>query len=213
MTHHPQISSYAIDFGTSNTVVAHWNPITQTQETLKLPGFSTEYMEMPPLIPSLVYVEDALSSQGVALQNHLYHNYGIRYWNWPRQRHDWQLLIGSGQPYPMEESVEIVLGATSEDQAQLELILGEMGSNLTQTAVYFEGDQLITQVLPTDQVPVKVLNTRHQVIPLNSPGVPGKDRIRLLFWVDGDRILRMTVEDKRSKWIILLENEPLIQIR
>ncbi len=49
----------AIDFGTSNTVIARWNPITQQPETLALPGLSTQIGQNPPLIPSLVYVEDA----------------------------------------------------------------------------------------------------------------------------------------------------------
>jgi molecular chaperone DnaK (HSP70) len=51
--------SIAIDFGTSNTVVARWNPVTQQAETLTLPGLSLQQSLNPPLIPSLVYVEDA----------------------------------------------------------------------------------------------------------------------------------------------------------
>ncbi|MBD2099714.1 Hsp70 family protein [Leptolyngbya sp. FACHB-261] len=51
--------SYAIDFGTSNTVVARWNAATREPETLKLPGLSVTQANNPPLIPSLVYVEDA----------------------------------------------------------------------------------------------------------------------------------------------------------
>jgi molecular chaperone DnaK (HSP70) len=53
----------AIDFGTSNTVVARWNPVTQQPETLKLPGLSVQQGQNPPLIPSLVYVEDAQKEQ------------------------------------------------------------------------------------------------------------------------------------------------------
>jgi molecular chaperone DnaK (HSP70) len=49
----------AIDFGTSNTVIGRWNAATQTAETLALPGLSTIGGMNPPLIPSLVYVEDA----------------------------------------------------------------------------------------------------------------------------------------------------------
>ncbi|HEY9813838.1 MAG TPA: Hsp70 family protein, partial [Candidatus Sericytochromatia bacterium] len=49
----------AIDFGTSNTVITRWNPVTQQPETLSLPGLSTISGQNPPLIPSLVYVEDA----------------------------------------------------------------------------------------------------------------------------------------------------------
>ena len=48
---------YAIDFGTSNTVVTRWNPDTQTAETLALPDLSDQQKGNPPLIPSLLYVE------------------------------------------------------------------------------------------------------------------------------------------------------------
>jgi len=49
----------AIDFGTSNTVVARWNSVTQQPETLSLPNLSGRQGLNPPLIPSLVYVENA----------------------------------------------------------------------------------------------------------------------------------------------------------
>ncbi len=52
----------AIDFGTSNTVITRWNAATEQPETLNLPGLSQQLGDNPPLIPSLVYVEDA--SQG-----------------------------------------------------------------------------------------------------------------------------------------------------
>jgi len=49
----------AIDFGTSNTVVARWNPINQRAETISIDGLSIRQIPNPPIIPSLVYVEDA----------------------------------------------------------------------------------------------------------------------------------------------------------
>lgn len=53
----------AIDFGTSNTVIARWNPATQQPETLTIPNLSLQQALNPPLIPSLVYVEDAVKPQ------------------------------------------------------------------------------------------------------------------------------------------------------
>jgi molecular chaperone DnaK (HSP70) len=50
----------AIDFGTSNTVVAAWNEATRQTETLRLPPFSGAPTEgAPSTIPTLLYVEDA----------------------------------------------------------------------------------------------------------------------------------------------------------
>jgi molecular chaperone DnaK (HSP70) len=55
--------AYAIDFGTSNTVVTRWNPVTNQPETLMLAGVSLKQASNPPLIPSLLYVEDAAQGQ------------------------------------------------------------------------------------------------------------------------------------------------------
>ena len=52
-------SSYAIDFGTSNTVVTRWNRLTNTPETVSFPNWSLTLGSNPPLIPSLLYVNNA----------------------------------------------------------------------------------------------------------------------------------------------------------
>jgi molecular chaperone DnaK (HSP70) len=58
----------AIDFGTSNTVVARWNAVSQSPETLALPGLSLNLGQDPPLVPSLVYVEQSQTAAIVAGQ-------------------------------------------------------------------------------------------------------------------------------------------------
>ncbi|MEK0188994.1 Hsp70 family protein, partial [Microcoleus anatoxicus] len=55
-------------------------------------------------------------SQGIQIKDFLYHSYGIRYWNRRENCHSWHNLIKSGQSYPMSEPVELVLGASVENQ-------------------------------------------------------------------------------------------------
>jgi molecular chaperone DnaK (HSP70) len=55
--------SYAIDFGTSNTVVTRWNPATEKPEVISLNGVSRRVAQNPDLVPSLVYVEQAAQGQ------------------------------------------------------------------------------------------------------------------------------------------------------
>jgi len=38
------------------------------------------------------------------------------------------ILIKAGQPYPMSEPVELVLGASVENQPSIELVIGELGA-------------------------------------------------------------------------------------
>jgi molecular chaperone DnaK (HSP70) len=60
--------TYAIDFGTSNTVVARWNAATGKAETLTIPTLSQKIAQNPPLIPSLLYVENGATGKTVVGQ-------------------------------------------------------------------------------------------------------------------------------------------------
>jgi molecular chaperone DnaK (HSP70) len=50
---------FAIDFGTTNTVIARWNETTGTAEVVSIPGICTDGSDgRPQLVPSLLYVND-----------------------------------------------------------------------------------------------------------------------------------------------------------
>ena len=59
---------YAIDFGTSNTVITRWNGATNRAETVKLSELSQQIADNPPLIPSLLYIKSANPLQVIAGQ-------------------------------------------------------------------------------------------------------------------------------------------------
>jgi len=136
-------------------------------------------------------------AQGIEIKDFLYHRYGIRYWNHRVKGHDWHPIIQAGQPYPMAEPVMFTFGASVENQPGIEVVLGELGAETSTTEVYFDGDRLITRSLSTGQSAVQPLNDKDgaRVIKLDPLGNPGVDRIQVFFRVDGDRFLRMTVED------------------
>jgi molecular chaperone DnaK (HSP70) len=153
-------------------------------------------------------------TQGVEVKDFLYHSYGIRYWDRRQNRHNWHPLIKAGQPYPMSDPVELVLGASIENQPSIELILGELGAEIGGTEVYFDGDRLITRNLASSQTQVQPLNDRdgaRTIAQLMPPGYPGSDRIKVFFQVDAERFLKMTVEDLLTNQT-LLENQPVVQL-
>ena len=136
-------------------------------------------------------------SQRIEVQDFLHHSYGIRYWNHRTNRHDWHPIIKTGQPYPMEQPVELVLGASTPNQSNIELIIGELSTDST-TEVYFDGDRLVTRTVSTQDSLVQPLNDREgarTIAQLDPLGNPGSDRLKLLFNIDRDRYLRITVED------------------
>ncbi len=137
-------------------------------------------------------------SQGIEIKDFLYHSYGIRYWNRTTNSHDWHPIIKTGQPYPMEQPVELLLGASVTNQLSIELIIGELAESNTKTEVYFDGDRLITKTVDAENTNVQPLNDRdgaRTIAQLNPLGNPGSDRLKLLFSVDEQRYLRLTVED------------------
>ncbi|MBD0363159.1 MAG: Hsp70 family protein [Coleofasciculus sp. C3-bin4] len=146
-------------------------------------------------------------SQGIEIQDFLYHSYGIRYWDRRNNCHNWHSIIKAGQAYPMSDPIELFLGASVENQPSIELIVGELGAQTGATEVYFDGDRLITRQLSGGQTAVQPLNDREgarNIAQLTPLGNPGRDRIKIQFWVDAQRSLRITVED-------LLTNQTLLQ--
>jgi len=135
---------------------------------------------------------------GLEVEDFLYHSYGIRYWDRRNNGHGWHPIIPQGQPYPMAQPVELTLGASVDQQPSIELIIGELGEAATQTEVFFENGRLVTRQLSDANRTVQPLNDRdggRTIAQLNPPGFPGSDRVRVLFSVDRDRMLRITVED------------------
>lgn len=152
-------------------------------------------------------------NQGIELQDFLYHSYGIRYWDRRHNRHNWHPIIKAGQAYPMSEPVELVLGASVENQPSIELIVGELGTEAGSVEVYFDGDRLMTRQQDR-QTQIQPLNDRdgaRTIAQLTPLGYPGSDRIKLLFQVDRQRCLRLTVEDLLTNQT-LLENQVVAEL-
>jgi molecular chaperone DnaK (HSP70) len=152
--------------------------------------------------------------QGIEIKDFLYHSYGIRYWNRRNQRHDWHPIINQGQPYPMPEAAELVLGASVENQPSIELIIGELGEASSSTEVFFDGDRLVTRAVSGGQAQVQPLNDKEgarSIAQLNPPGFPGSDRVKVQFQVDAQRFLRITVEDLLTSET-LLDNQIVVRL-
>lgn len=154
----------------------------------------------------------ALQLQQVQLTDFLYHGYGVRFWDRRNNCHGWHPIIPPGQPYPMTQPVELVLGASSEKQPSIELIIGELGREQGGTEVYFEGNRLVTRQTKTGQSVAQPLNDQApKIANLIPPGMPGEDRVRVSFTVDQDRLLRVTVEDILTEEV-LSTNQAVVEL-
>ncbi|MDB9305797.1 Hsp70 family protein [Nodularia spumigena] len=201
--------------------VADINAVLLVGGTVQLPAVQTwvkKYFQPEKIRcerPFEAIAQGALQlAQGMEIKDFLYHSYGVRYWDRRNQRHNWHSIIKTGQAYPMSESVELVLGASLENQPSIELIIGELGSQTASTEVYFDGDRLITRRMEEGGTSVKPLNDQagaRTIAQLTPPGFPGSDRIKILFQVDEQRFLRITVEDLLTN-DTLLENQLVAQL-
>ncbi|AFY68912.1 heat shock protein HSP70 [Thalassoporum mexicanum PCC 7367] len=147
------------------------------------------------------------------LKDFLYHSYGVRYWDKRHKRHGWQPIVQAGQTYPLEKPIELVLGASRPEQPSIELVIGELGE--TDVEVYFEGDRLVTRNLSESKQAVQPLNDRdagsRSIANLEPPGNPGSDRIKVLFQVDEQRTLKITVEDLLTN-DLLVDEQAVVQL-
>ncbi|MBE9199313.1 MULTISPECIES: Hsp70 family protein [unclassified Nodularia (in: cyanobacteria)] len=201
--------------------VADINAVLLVGGTVQLPAVQTwvkQYFQPEKIRcerPFEAIAQGALQlAQGMEIKDFLYHSYGVRYWDRRNQRHNWHSIIKTGQAYPMSEPVELVLGASLENQPSIELIMGELGTDTASTEVYFDGDRLITRRRETGTTTVKPLNDQagaRTIAQLTPPGFPGSDRIKILFQVDEQRFLRITVEDLLTN-DTLLENQLVAQL-
>lgn len=197
------------------------NAVLLVGGTVQLPAVQTwvrQYFEPEKIRyerPFEAIAQGALQlSQGVEIKDFLYHSYGVRYWDRRNQRHSWHPIIKDGQAYPMSQPVELVLGASLENQPSIELIIGELGAETGGTEVYFDGDRLITRRLDSGVTSVKPLNDKEgarTIAQLTPPGFPGSDRIKIQFQVDEQRFLRISVEDLFTNET-LLENQLVAQL-
>ncbi|WP_017306636.1 Hsp70 family protein [Spirulina subsalsa] len=153
-------------------------------------------------------------AQGFQLKDFLYHSYGVRYWNRRNKCHSWHPIIKAGQGYPTNQPIELLLGASVENQPSIELIIGELGAQNSSTEVYFDGDRLITRTVSSGETAVQPLNDREggrTIAQLSPLGNPGSDRIKVQFRVDEQCSLRITVEDLLTQET-LLEDRPVVQL-
>ena len=159
-------------------------------------------------------------SQGMDIQDYLFHSYAIRHWDRAIQKWKFQPLFQRGQTYPTRRPVELLLRASQPDQAEIALIIGELESRPNGAAeVIFDGDRLVMQF---DQKAKEIfqplqLNASGEGVPqaiahLDPLGQTDQDRLKVLFQVSENRQLLVTAIDLLTNQE-LLSNYPVAKLR
>jgi molecular chaperone DnaK (HSP70) len=142
-------------------------------------------------------------SQGVCLQDYLFHSYAIRYWDRSAEQWKYQQLFRRGQVYPTRRPVELLLRATQPNQSEISLIIGELESRPIGAAeISFDGDRIVMQFGQKAKDTFQPLQSdangegMPQAIAVLDPlGQPDCDRLKVLFSISDKRELLVTAID------------------
>lgn len=153
---------------------------------------------------------------GMGLDDFLCHAYGVRHLSPVTGRHEWEEIIPAGTRYPLEEPPMLILTASRDGQEALELVIGEVEESAGSVAEVMFGGRAILMVdgaIELRQViPLNDEDGSRTVAQLDPPGKAGEDRVEVLFDVDANRTLRVTVTDLLTHRV-LLENAPVVELR
>ncbi|MFM7888988.1 MAG: Hsp70 family protein [Pseudanabaena sp.] len=144
-----------------------------------------------------------LLSQGMSVQDYLFHSYAIRHWDRTTEQWKYQPLFRRGQVYPTRRPVELVLRATQPNQSEIALTIGELESRAKGAAeISFDGDRIVMQFHQKEKENFQPLHADidgqgiPQLIALLDPlGQPDSDRLKVLFSISEKRELLVTVID------------------
>jgi len=142
-------------------------------------------------------------SQGVSVQDYLFHSYAIRYWDRTREQWKYQPIFQRGQVYPTRRPVELLLRASQIDQTEIALTIGELESRPTGAAeVSFDGDRIVMQFGQKAKETFQPLQSDHNgegipqaIARLDPLGQPDSDRLKVLFSISANRELLVTAID------------------
>ncbi len=142
-------------------------------------------------------------SQGVSVQDYLFHSYAIRYWDGTVEQWKYQPLFRRGQVYPTRRPVELLLRASQPNQTQIALTIGELENRPQGAAeINFDGDRLVMQfdqkaqeIFQPLQVDANGAGMPQAIAKLDPLGQPNCDRLKVLFSISEKRELLVTAID------------------
>lgn len=134
---------------------------------------------------------------GVTVKDVLHHGVSLRVWDQRGECHRWHPLFVAGQPWPSSDPLELRMAASCEDQQELELMLGEPSAEGRHDVVYIDGLPTLRR-LDAGEVTHQAWTDSVAILPLDPPGQPGEDCLRLLLRIDEEAQLVAEISDLRT---------------
>jgi molecular chaperone DnaK (HSP70) len=180
----------------------------------QLRDWLTEKLAPTPLLtppPMEAVACGALSlTPGVRMQDLLQRGISLRCWNRRSNSHHWHPLFLPGQPWPSSKPLELILSASGPDQQSLELVLGESRGETRHEVVMVNGLPRVVEKNDGWDDVTRRPDTACE-LPLDPPGQPGEDCLKLRFHLNDQAELILEGEDLRTGES--LESRPLGTVR
>jgi molecular chaperone DnaK (HSP70) len=133
---------------------------------------------------------------GLRVQDVLSHGVTLRCWDQRAGGHRWHPLFVPGQGWPTTNPLELVVAASRDGQAELELVLGEPLAEERAEVVFERGLPVLRQ-RPAGSPRVTPWRQQPAALPLDPPGVRGQDCLRLCFSISAAGELSLSAHDLR----------------
>jgi molecular chaperone DnaK len=159
---------------------------------------------------------------GVDFQDHIQHDYAIRFVDPKKGDYDYRPIVPRGTPYPTREPVaRLTVKASHDGQAQLGLAVFELGERRKiGTAPAMElvfdpaGAARITRVSADDEERryyFWVNEANPTFLNADPPGKQGEPRFEVEFGIDGNKRLVITVHDLKTRQVTLRDH-PVVKL-
>jgi molecular chaperone DnaK (HSP70) len=159
---------------------------------------------------------------GIDFQDHIQHDYAIRYVNARTNEYEYRPLVPRGTPYPTREPVaRLTIKASHDGQSQLGLAVFELRqpgrpgqSEQVELVFDLSGAARITR-LTSDEAQERSrfwLNEKNPTfLRADPPARQGEPRFEVEFGIDGNKRLLVTARDIQTKRLICREH-PVVQL-
>ena len=138
---------------------------------------------------------------GVVVRDVLRRGVALRCWDQRSAEHRWHPLFLPGQPWPSEQPLQLRLGCSRNEQADLELVLGEPQEEQRSEVVFVNGLPVLRRQ-SAGTAAVEAWTSKPAAIPLAPAGQPGSDRLELRFSISSKGELMVEGQDLQTDQVI-----------
>ncbi len=160
----------------------------------------------------------AAYAAGAILDDHIQHDYAVRFWNPLTSRQEYRTIVRNGTRYPAKDVARMGIKASYDGQSQLgipiyEIRQGEPGTPEIELVADPSGClRILEEKTGEESIFFWINESQPTFLTADPPAVKGKIRFEITFNIDGNKRLLITARDTLSGAMVM-ENYPAVRLR